>query len=392
MNEIIDTSGDGYVVIDGTSYHCHDWKKGETVAPDYGKDGYTVYNCPCGESEHRDIVPALFTAAIGSTKYATLADAVAAAKPGAIITLLGNASGAGVVINKNLTIDFRNFTYTFNEGVGSTGTESNGIQILKGTTVILRNGTLKVADEAADKFYILIQNYSDKLTLNNLVLDGRNLDKWSLTDGDSYVLSNNSGKVTVNSQTKFIVNDDGDKAFAFDVCDKSAWGYALPTITVSAAKAIYVDETTLATNYKQYIEATAVISNTYYATLQQAVNMGGTVNLFRDIEGPGVVINKDVNINFGNPGNYVSRGFVSCKKKNVSFVVPGNFPTALLVAELVPGALEGKNWMYIPSTAADCCENLAAVEAFDATFPPKERKWMPSQEEFYIYRHSSVVR
>ena len=100
----------------------------------------------------------------------------------------------------------------------------------------------------------------------------------------------------------------------------------------------------------------------------------------------------DVNINFGNPGNYVSRGFVSCKKKNVSFVVPGNFPTALLVAELIPGALEGKNWMYIPSTAADCCEDTAAVEVFDATFPPKEKKWMPSQEEFYIYRHSSVVR
>ncbi|MBE6770385.1 MAG: N-acetyltransferase, partial [Ruminococcaceae bacterium] len=27
-----------------------------------------------------------------------------------------------------------------------------------------------------------------------------------------------------------------------------------------------------------------------------------------------------------------------------------------------------------------------------ATFPPKEKKWMPSQEEFYIYSHSSVVR
>ena len=100
----------------------------------------------------------------------------------------------------------------------------------------------------------------------------------------------------------------------------------------------------------------------------------------------------DVNINFGNPGNYVSRGFVSCKKKNVSFVVEGNFPTALLVAELVPGALDGKAWMYIPSTAADCCDDTDAVEAFDATFPPKEKKWMPSQEEFYIYRHSSVVR
>ena len=81
-----------------------------------------------------------------------------------------------------------------------------------------------------------------------------------------------------------------------------------------------------------------------------------------------------MNINFGNPGNHVSRGFVSCKKKNVSFVVHGNFPTALLVAELVPGALEGENWMYIPSTAADCSEDTAAVEAFDATFPYKEKK------------------
>ena len=100
----------------------------------------------------------------------------------------------------------------------------------------------------------------------------------------------------------------------------------------------------------------------------------------------------DVNINFGNPGNYVGRGFVSCKKKNVSFGAEGNYPTALLVCELVPNALGGRKWMYIPSTAADCCEDTAAVEAFDAAFPPKEKKWMPSQEEFYIYSHSSVVR
>lgn len=100
----------------------------------------------------------------------------------------------------------------------------------------------------------------------------------------------------------------------------------------------------------------------------------------------------DVNINFGNPANYVGSGFVSCKKKNVSFYVQGNYPTALLVCELIPGVLDGKNWMYIPSTAADCCEDIEAVEAFDRTFPPKEKKWMPSQEEFYIYCNSSVVR
>ena len=100
----------------------------------------------------------------------------------------------------------------------------------------------------------------------------------------------------------------------------------------------------------------------------------------------------DVNINFGNPGNYVSRGFVSCKKKDVSFVVPGNYPTALLVCELIPGALDGHKWLYIPSTAADCCDDAAAVEAYDALFPPREKLWQPSQEEFYIYSHSSVVR
>jgi len=100
----------------------------------------------------------------------------------------------------------------------------------------------------------------------------------------------------------------------------------------------------------------------------------------------------DVNINFGNPGNYVSRGFISCKKKNVSFIAEGNFPTALLVCELVPIALDGKKCIYIPSTAADCCEKVEEVEAFDATFPKKEKGWQPSQEEFYIYSHSSVVR
>ena len=100
----------------------------------------------------------------------------------------------------------------------------------------------------------------------------------------------------------------------------------------------------------------------------------------------------EVNINFGNPANYVGRGFVSCKKMNVCMGGDGIFPTALLVKELIPGALGGKKWRFIPSDADTCCEDTAAVQAFDATFPPKEKAWRPSQEEFYIYTHSSVVR
>ena len=105
-----------------------------------------------------------------------------------------------------------------------------------------------------------------------------------------------------------------------------------------------------------------------------------------------VTLGYDAVVIFGNPGNYIGRGFVSCKKKDVSYIASGNYPTALLVCELVPDALGGKKWMYIPSTAADCCEDTAAVDAFDAGFQPKEKKHMPSQEEFYIYSHSSVVR
>ena len=100
----------------------------------------------------------------------------------------------------------------------------------------------------------------------------------------------------------------------------------------------------------------------------------------------------DTVIIFGNPGNYVGSGFVSCKKKNVSYVVWNNHPTSLLVCELTPGALEGKRWMYVESSAANCCADTEAVLEFDSPFPKKEKKWMPSQEEFYIYSHSSVVR
>lgn len=102
-----------------------------------------------------------------------------------------------------------------------------------------------------------------------------------------------------------------------------------------------------------------------------------------------VELGYDAAVIFGNPGNYVSRGMVSCKKMNVS-LGGGVFPCALLVKELVPGALQGKTWTYRASTAADCCEDVDAVAAFDAQFPKKEKKWMPSQEEFFIYSHSVI--
>lgn len=97
----------------------------------------------------------------------------------------------------------------------------------------------------------------------------------------------------------------------------------------------------------------------------------------------------DVIINFGNPDNYVARGYKSCKKHNVCF--EGDvFPAALLVKVLSDDALDGRKWFYHPSDVEKLCDDSKAVKEFDKLFPPKTKAWQPSQEEFYIHSHSVI--
>lgn len=97
----------------------------------------------------------------------------------------------------------------------------------------------------------------------------------------------------------------------------------------------------------------------------------------------------DTIVIFGHPCNYIARGFVSCKRRNIC--LEGDiFPTAMLVKELVPGALDGRKWLYHESPAYEISPE--AAQAFDAQFEPREKEYRLSQEEFYIYSHSSIVR
>ena len=97
----------------------------------------------------------------------------------------------------------------------------------------------------------------------------------------------------------------------------------------------------------------------------------------------------DTIVIFGNPANYVGRGFKSCKKYNVC--LDGDyFPVPLLVKELTDGAFDGRRWYYRESSTCESCGDVEAVEKFDLTFPEKKKEWKPSQEEFYIYSHSSI--
>ena len=93
----------------------------------------------------------------------------------------------------------------------------------------------------------------------------------------------------------------------------------------------------------------------------------------------------DVIVIFGSPANYVSRGFRSCKKYNIC-LEGGKFPAAMLVKELAPGALDGRRWFYYDSPVMAIREEDA--QRYDDTLPVMEKKYQPSQDEFYIMSQS----
>lgn len=89
----------------------------------------------------------------------------------------------------------------------------------------------------------------------------------------------------------------------------------------------------------------------------------------------------------GSPANYVGSGFQCCRKYNIC-VEKEKYPAAMLVKELKPGALDGKRWFYSDSPVMNVDEREA--QAFDDGLEKMEKKWMPSQEAFYIMSHAFV--
>ena len=90
---------------------------------------------------------------------------------------------------------------------------------------------------------------------------------------------------------------------------------------------------------------------------------------------------------FGDPDNYVSRGFKSCSRYHVC-AQDGSYPAAMLVLELIPGLLDGRKWFYQENSAYSF--DPAAAEQFDRQFDPLKKEYRPSQESFYIHSHSVI--
>ncbi len=98
-----------------------------------------------------------------------------------------------------------------------------------------------------------------------------------------------------------------------------------------------------------------------------------------------VALGYDLIVIFGNPNNYVSRGFKSCKRFNIC-LENGTYPSAMMVKELKPDVLDGRKWVYYESPVFGIDQQEAA--RFDAGLEMLEKKYQPSQEEFYIHSHS----
>ena len=92
---------------------------------------------------------------------------------------------------------------------------------------------------------------------------------------------------------------------------------------------------------------------------------------------------------FGFPRDYVKHGFVNGCRLNIGTDY-GRYHMSLLVKTLGQGIDVHKKWRYIESDVYNV--NRDKSEEFDKEFPHKEKKWTPTQEEFWISSHSWVEK
>lgn len=201
-NKYVEADKDGKITVYGGKFKSLDQAAAIAEGVQNVTDGeYTSYGC----------------AKIDNTLYENLNAAVKAANNNTV-KLLTDVTGAGIVVpeQSNLTIDLNNHTYTVGAStVGSTGTETQALQLLKDSNITIQNGTI-----TSEKALYLVQNYSN-LTLNNVMLDGT-----KLATSVPYTLSNNNGDIKINNST-IIAAANG---FAFDVCDSKYYPSTIVTV------------------------------------------------------------------------------------------------------------------------------------------------------------------
>lgn len=180
-----------------------------------------------GEGEDVELPPVV----IGDTAYETFEAAMAdAAKASDQVTVKLNqdmtSNGVSVPSGSNIVIDLNGCTLTFDgKGAGSTGTETQCFQLLKDSNIVIRDGSISIAEsnKKGGNFKMIIQNYAN-LQLSGVFIDGSNI---NTEGGLRYMVSNNCGEVSIDNTS--ICAPDGH--FALDSCKFRS--YSAPTVTLA---------------------------------------------------------------------------------------------------------------------------------------------------------------
>ena len=177
-------------------------------------------------------LPEIRTVTDAATIAASVADLANAGNKNVIVSVaqdMNNIAGIKTAKGNTLTMDLNGKSVGVSYGQGSTNTTTNGMQLLQGSTVTLKNGTYKAnhGNDAYHNIAILIQNYSN-LTIENCTLDMSEAnDTAGNSKGTSYALSTNCGKVVIKGDTNITARTDhnGNKEYALDVMHWENTGY-----------------------------------------------------------------------------------------------------------------------------------------------------------------------
>ena len=173
-------------------------------------------------------LPEIRTVTDAATIAASVADLANAGNKNVVVSVaqdMNNIAGIKTAKGNTLTMDLNGKSVGVSYGQGSTNTTTNGMQLLQGSTVTLKNGTYKAnhGNDADKNIAILIQNYSN-LTIENCTLDMREAnDTAGNSKGTSYALSTNCGKVVIKGDTNIYARKNTE--YALDVMHWENTGY-----------------------------------------------------------------------------------------------------------------------------------------------------------------------
>ena len=220
----------------------------------------------------------------GNTRYESAAEAVQQASDGAEIVIPENTSTDGLKFpdskynDKGISFDLDGNSLLLASTVGSSDTETNGMQLLKGNKVIFKDGVL-TTDSSSCK--ILLQNYSN-LTLDNVDVKAGPV-VWEL-------LSMNNGITTLKNGTKLfpITNGHADNDIVADVYywpgnSYEEVGLVIETSDVEIGGNLWINHDGTETGKANFADKIIIIvPNSYISTIEEILYIDPAISSSHD--------------------------------------------------------------------------------------------------------------